>query len=183
MPMKLVRRPRSPKVLHDIVMSEVRSAWEGMGGDAIAQLQDDVKDWENQPEFKTKITMTSRRWTFEVKYDKRTRAGKIFKWVDEGTGERGNDPAGKAYDITPKNAQALVFWHPVSAMTTPKIKPYNPATGEPKLRITQHVTAPGITARDFTEAIRLGLKRRDSAQGFKQITDKAIKRGARRIGI
>ena len=186
MPLKLVRRPRPPTVQHQEILDQVGPELESIVSDSIDELKDDIADWSTQPEFKFKIHVGKRVWRIKVYVDRRTRAGKIYNWVDKGTGERGG---GKAYDIYPKNSPVLSFDVPYAPKSEPKIVPgmsmpdfglVNP--GPPGHLALTHVTAKGIRPRNFTLELMKRLSNRKNKDGLKMRIDAAIKRGIYRIG-
>jgi hypothetical protein len=147
---------------------------------------DKAANFRSLAEFKSKVHVGKRVWRIQVYVDRRTRAGKIYTWVDLGTGERGG---GEAYDIFPKNAPVLSFHVPyvpksepksVPGVTSPNFGPVNPGP-EANLALT-HVIAPGIRPRNFTEELRVRMKDRKNTDGLKMRIDAAIKRGIYRIG-
>jgi len=187
MPFTLVRRPKPSTVQHQEILDQVGPELEDIAEDSIKELQDDIADWRTKPVFKSKVHVGKRVWRIRVHVDRRTRAGKIFTWVDEGTGERGG---GKAYDIFPKSPTGLLsFDVPYKPKSSPKVVPgalspnfgnVNPGP-EAHLRLS-HVRAKGIRPRNFTEELRVRLKDRKNTKGLKMRIDAAIKRGLYRIG-
>lgn len=186
MPLKLIRRPRPATVQHQEVLDQVGPELESIAEDNIAELEEDIIDWETQPQFKSKIHVGKRVWRIQVYVDRRTRAGKIYTWVDKGTGERGG---GKPYDIWPKNAPLLSFDVPYAPKSEPKVVPgtpppnYGPVNpGPPAHLALTHVLAKGIRPRNFTAELTARMKDRSNKDGFKMRIDAAIKRGLYRIG-
>lgn len=182
MPLKLVRRPRSANAAKTVIKKEVRAAWEATAKETIDMLKEDVVDWVEPPEFSYKITLGRDTWTFLIKYDKRTRGGMHYKFVDEGTAERGGK--GPAYPIVAKNADVLAFYTPdypkTAAVSGGRPKTGQSTEGDQTLVLTEKVMHPGITPRKFTDSIRDKLKKR-GPKGFKNITDAAMKRGLRKL--
>ena len=186
MPLILVRRPRPPTVQHKEIMDQVEDEFNDIAEDNIAELETDVADWEARPEFKFKVHMGKRVWRLKVYVDRRTRAGKIYTWVDKGTGERGG---GKAYDIYPKKADILSFHVPYKPKTLPKSvggtapPNYGPVNPGPEADLLlMHVHALGIRPRNFTAELKERMKDRTNTDGLKMRVDAAIKRGLYRIG-
>jgi hypothetical protein len=186
MPLKLVRRPRPATVQHEEVLKQVRDEMAAIASDSTDELEENVADWENKPLFKTKVHVGKRVWRIEVKVDRRTRAGKIYTWVDEGTGERGG---GEPYDIYPKNADMLSFDVPYTPLTEPKVVPgvappnYGPVNQGPEGHLVlPMVHAKGIRPRNFTAELVARMKDRKNKDGLKMRIDAAIKRGLYRIG-
>lgn len=186
--MKLVRKPRV-RPIQRAVLDEVREEYNNMADDIIDELLHDVDDWKSKPKFTKQVTVSSRAWNILVKVDARTRMGKIWKWVNEGTGLHG--PQHKAYPIYPKKARALHFFVP----HYPKTLPTGPVIG-PRIVLAQGAagqgevfaakvdrpgqTHPGIRPRYFTESLLKILKSRSDRRGLKYRTDKAVKRGIRK---
>lgn len=186
MPLKLVRRPRPATVQHNEILKQVEAELKDIADDNIKELEKDVSDWDLKPEFKSKVHVGKRVWRIRINVDRRTRAGKIYTYVDLGTGERGG---GEKYIITPKKAKALSFHVPYKPITEPKIVPgipppnYGPVNPGPDADLVlQRVEAKGIRPRNFTAELQARMKDRSNNQGFKRRIDKAIKRGLYRIG-
>lgn len=190
MPIKLVRRPRSPKRMHNEVLNEIRPTFEQLGDRMITRLNRDVASWRNKPEFKRKVIVNTKRWQLTITTDRRTKAGKIWTWVDEGTGERGDDPAGEAYDIYPKHKKALAFNLPHIPKTIPAVLGGLDIPGivlssgnEDQTHVVRkHVHALGITPRHFSKSLKDEMKQRTRPGAFRSVTEAAIKRALRRIG-
>lgn len=186
MPMTLIRKPRSPRILHKIILDEVRPAYHELVDAIIKRLLADITDWSTQPEFKKTVNVGRKRWFISVRYDKTTEAGERYNWVDKGTGSRGG---GKPYDIYPVNADALHFTVPHMPKTVPT------DFGIPGTVLNQGDTStsdvytgavldhPGIWPRHFTDSIKEEYGTRSRIGGFRSVTEAAIKRGARKIGV
>ncbi|KKN38128.1 hypothetical protein LCGC14_0756500 [marine sediment metagenome] len=183
MPMTLVRRPQAVRRIHPLVMKDMRVMYNVLGKAAVATLREEISGWVHQPVFKFEVSVTKRKWRLTVKWDGRTVAGKIYKWVSEGTGSRGDDPAGETYFIYPKHANALVFGVPLVTATEADggfIAPS--AYWEEGTVITQKVTAPGIFPRHLGKDLYEHLKSRKSGS-FHNVTEASIKRSFRKLGI
>jgi hypothetical protein len=186
MPLKLVRRPRPSTVQHQEILDQVGPELESIAEDSIQELEDDISDWDTQPVFKSKVHVGKRVWRIKVYVDRRTRAGKIYNWVDKGTGERGG---GEPYDIYPKKADALSFDVPYDPKTEPKLVPgltppnFGPVNPGPEAHLVLPiVNAKGIRPRNFTRELFARLSDRKNTDGLKMRIDSAIKRGIYRIG-
>lgn len=184
MPMTLIRRPRSPKVLHEIILDEVRDAYNKLGDEIVYALEDDVFSWNEIPKFTKYVGVDAKRWFIIVRYDKSTKIGEIYGWVDKGTGEKGG---GSAYDIYPVVADALVFSVPYSPKTVATgfgpgivLQDYSVITDE---IYTEHVEHKGIEPRNFTQSMQDQYMSRTRIGGFRSVSEAAIKRGARKIGV
>jgi hypothetical protein len=186
MPLTLIRRPRSPRVLHDIIKDEVRAAYKQLGDEMIARLEKDIDEWAAKPDFQSRIEVGDKRWMVSVRYDKDTDIGTIYMWVDEGTAEAGGK--GSKYPIVPVNAKALKFTVPNMPKTRPNVIAGIPgvvmAQGNATVMdvYSQKVMHPGITPRNFTKSLREEYMQREKVGGFRSVTEAAIKRGTRKIG-
>jgi len=186
MPLTLVRRPRSAKVQHGIIKEEVRKAYKKLAADTIATLKSDIDNWEHQPEFRSRVAVGDKLWYISVSYDTETESGKIYTWVDKGTGE--NAGRGGRYPIVPVEAMALSFYVPTPIKTTPGVggipgKVLSSGIGSQEHIITKKVMHPGIRPRNFTKSLRTDLKQRAKIGGFRSVTEAAIKRGIHKIGV
>lgn len=186
MPLRLVRRPRPATVQHQEILDQVKDELESIAEDNIEELESDVADWDTNPVFKSEIHVGKRVWRIKVYVDRRTRAGKIYTWVDKGTGERGG---GEEYIITPKKKKMLSFDVPYKPKTYPKsvggtappdFGPVNP--GPEGHLLLSHVHAKGIRPRNFTAELYERMRDRTNTDGLKMRIDAAIKRGIYRIG-
>lgn len=182
----MIRRPRSPRVLHDIIKDEVRAEYKRLAEEMIQRLLKDIEDWDGQPEFTSRVEVGDKRWMTSISYDKESDMGKIYMWVDEGTAEAGGK--GGKYPIVPVHAYALRFTVPNMPKTVPNVIGGMPgivmAQGdvEAKTLYRQKVMHPGITPRNFTKSLREEYMKRERVGGFRSVTEAAIKRGTRKIG-
>lgn len=183
MPMKMLRSPQVARRVFPAVLSEVRVSYAALGLAVIKKLQEDVADWDNPPKFTYKVSVNKKKWTLEIKYDRRTKAGKIYDWVSKGTGSRGLDPGGKTYYIYPKRAKALAFPLPMTIKTIPSPPKFAPSLfAATQNVVVKKVTAPGIYPRKLGEKTYDHLKGHRSGS-FRNVTEAAIKRAFRRMGI
>lgn len=187
--MKLVRKPRV-RYVQEAILNAVRKEYEALADYIIEVLTNDIKQWKRKPTFIKEVSVTTRIWSIVIKVDMRTRMGKIWNWVNEGTGLHG--PEQRAYPIYPVKARALHFYVP----HYPKTLGTGPIIG-PRIVMSQGVaeqsevfaakvdkpgqTHPGITPRHFTESLLKILKSRSDRRGLKMRTDKAVKKGVRAI--
>ena len=191
MPMKLVRRPRAARRLHKIVTDEVRKSYKLLGDVAKKRLELDIKEWSEAPEFIVKVRIGKKVWSMRITWDRGTGIGKIYGWVDEGTGGA-KSGTGETYPIDPKNAPVLQFTvpsfpktvaSPISGLSIPGIV-LDPGIGLPEFNVfAGHVEHPGITPRRFTESLRVFLNDRERIGAFRSVTEAAIKRAFRKMGI
>ena len=172
--------------MQEAVQKEVKSALEKLGDFSVYKLKSNVSSWNDKPKFEKVIVVNAKRFELSVKYDTKSKIGKIFGYVDKGTGERGG---GEKYDIYPKNKRGrkgkLVFTYPPH---NPKTLPIPPIpgivkTGGPTVNVKDHVTHPGIWPRNFSKNLKELLSDRSKAGGFKSTVDAAIKRAYRSLGI
>lgn len=185
MPMSLIRRPRAARMLQAEIVGEVTKAYDVLADNIIKTLQKDIASWEHQPVFSKTVRIRARRWAIEVRFDSESEEGKIYKWVDKGTGTW--LPGGDYYDIFPVNADFLEFTIPeatksvVTDFGIPGVV-LQSASSEPDFIKTDHVSHPGIKPRNFTKSLMDYYKSRTRIGGFRSITESAIKRGNRKIG-
>ncbi len=181
----LKRRPRSPKVQHEIVRAEVRAAYKKFCEDAVKRLKKDIASWEHQPTFRYKYAAGEKLWYVNVSYDSDSEAGQIYNWVDEGTGE--NAGKGGKYPIVPRNAKSLQFLLPNRPKSTPGVSGIpgivvSSGTMQRELIYAKKVMHPGIRPRNFVKSLRDDLNQREKVGGFRSVTEAAIKRGTRKLG-
>lgn len=180
MPITLKSRPISPKRRQELVRQEIADALKTLGDTSVKELNKQVEKWEEKPVFKVKVESGEKVQRLMITVDKQTEIGKIFTWVDEGTGERGNVKK-SAYKIVPVNAKSLKFTAPLPPKTMPyPSQPNFPKTGSPKQIVTQSVTHPGIYPRNFTKVLLNFLKGRH-AGSYRNTIEAAVKRAYRKI--
>lgn len=134
----------SDKALRD----ELRLQLLDVGGDVKEYLEDVTADWKNKPTFALSVTVQDNRLAVTV-YPQLDDAGKIFNYVDRGTGKYG--AKGQPYKIRPKApGYPLRFQGGYSAKTAPSAQ-YGVGTGKASgdWVATYEVTHPGIEAREF----------------------------------
>lgn len=180
--MTLVRRPRAERRMHPVVMDEVANAYKILGKASIDTLNQDVADWEHKPEFKFVVEVKKKKWSFLIKYDKRTLGGKRYTWVNEGTGSyvEGGEP----YIIEPKNPGGVLKYKlPSMTKTLPYSGIPSKSSQAPPGSVTRDfVEHPGIDPRHFDKPLMDHLKSRNPGS-FRNVTEAAIKRAFRRLGI
>lgn len=182
MSMKLERRPQAARRIHPEVLKEVRAAYHTLGEVSAQSMEDIVDDWDEPPVFDYKVTVTKKRWTLIIKYDKRTTGGKHFKWVDEGTGKY--VPGGSEYVITSRYPGGkLSFDLPSMPKTIPASGIPSPSSQAPPGSFAMvSVVHPGIDPRHLSKPLYDLLKSRNPGS-FRNVTEAAIKRAFRRLGI
>ena len=176
--LKLIRRPRSASYRKKAVQEELLKGLQTMVDPAIERLKADVEEWVNQPEFKVKVSASGRRVSFNVSVDKRGLGGKLYGWVNFGTGERGG---GDAYEIAPHGDYPL---GPFLVPHSPKTFPNPPIAGFPSSEEPHWVApfvvhAPGIHPRNFTTTIMKEMRERGAGK-FANVIDASIKKGLRK---
>lgn len=107
-----------------------------------------VSNWSKKPPFQISVTQT-KRGILGLLFT-RGKAGKVWRYVDEGTGKYG--PKKRSYYIFPKFAPKLKF----QTGYAPKTKPIAKAKAGPGRASgpwiqTDIVLHPGIKARQFTK--------------------------------
>ena len=145
-----------------------------------------MSDWEHRPRFWCRYAVGWKEWRVAFGFDGRTVAGRIYRWVDQGTGERHISGMGHSYVIVPKNAKALHFFTPTPTKTTPGIRGIGPGivmqyNATPEEVFTKKVVHPGIQPRDFSRTLRDMLNQRNRPGGFRSVTDAAVKRAMRKL--
>lgn len=179
----VIRRPKAARRVAEEVRNEVRTAYKNLAEDCINKLDFNVLGWEKAPKFASKISVTEKEWQLSIGYDPKTDGGMHYLWADKGTGERGG---GDPYEIVPKNKKGhLVFTYPPHIPKTFPI-PAVPGIivhGLPRINIRKKVTAPGIYPRNFSKNLTDFLKKREQVGGLRSVTEAAIKRAFRTLGI
>lgn len=138
-----------------------------------------VRGWSFEVRFIKSISVTRNLIAALVRPDARTKAGKIYTYVDKGTGLHG--PRQQAYKIpkfvTP-DSKLLKFRTNYQPKTKPVAKANaGPGTATGGWVTKQQVTHPGIEARKFSETYIERL-----SPSFKRRIDNAIRRAVRRRG-
>lgn len=178
--LKLIRRPRSASYRKKAVQEELLKGLQTMADPAIERLKADIAEWVNQPEFKVKISASGRQVSFSVSADRRGLGGKLYGWVDQGTGERGN-AGGQAYEIAPHGDYPLgpfLVPHSPKTFPNPSVSGF-PSSEEPHWVAPRVVKAPGIHPRNFTATIIKEMRGR-GAGTFANTIDASIKKGLRK---
>jgi hypothetical protein len=160
------------------IQDEVRKALNTLGDTSIKDLNEQIADWDEKPKFDKKVSIGTKVWTLQVKVDARTKAGKIYNWVDKGTGSRGGH---KDYVIKPKKKNGMLRF---SWPNKPKSMPNPTIPGFPQSDVvrgvvTKQVIHPGIYPRNYTNRMLAKLKANKSG-GFRYSIEAAIKRAMRR---
>jgi hypothetical protein len=126
--------------------------------------------------------VTKKKWSLKIKYDRRTTEGKIYDWVSLGTGSRGLK-GGKTYFIYPKRKKALAFPLPMQIKSIPDPPKFAPSFfADSQNMVVRKVTAPGIYPRRLGKETYEHLRSHKSGS-FRNVTEAAIKRAFRRMGI
>jgi hypothetical protein len=171
-------RPGTKRRQHELVQKEVESGLTEFSKVVRGKFEDTVNNWGEKPIFTVSIKVTKRRWSVIAKVAKTTKIGKIYGWVDKGTGSRGG---GKDYEIRPKKGNYLTFKVPHSPITlpNPSIQGF-PPTGDPKLLNVEVVHHPGIYPRNFTKTIVKWMKSKEPG-AFRSVIEARVKRAFRKI--
>lgn len=135
-----------------------------------------VTGFKNKPRFSLKKVLTRYEISVTVAVDKRTKAGRIYNWIDKGTGRYGVKK--RAYEIKPKPSNKsglLSFRTQYIPKTAPiaKVGGLGKAVGQ-RIRV-KRVMHPGIKPRKFSQTIEKKLN-----PPFKRRIDNAIRRSVRR---
>ncbi len=186
MTMKLIWRPRALRRMTTSIRNEVRASWKLSAAAAVRTLEEDIADWDEKPRFITKVVVSKKKWLMRISVDRRTKIGKIYMWVDEGTGLWG--PKKAEYPILPVHAKALAFPVPYFPKTKrgTTVRPTSPVVDYTGVNLEQHdvvvggVMHPGITPRNFTDSLRKFMRDPTLVGGLKSITEAAVKRGFRK---
>lgn len=164
---------RQDQILRQELYTELFNTGEAL----LVDLRFAVVSWRNKPRFIAKVIVRPGLIMVSVQADRRSKAGKIFVWVDRGTGIHG--PKKRPYIIKPKNKPYLKFRTNYLAKTAPVAKGATSAKVNvgPGVSIgpwvqTLKVVHPGIEARRITEAARNSLK-----PSFRRRVENAIRRG------
>ena len=180
MPMKLTRRPRVKRRIIPEVLAEIKISYDLLGLVTTKRLEEEISDWDHKPVFRHKVVVNKKRWVLSIFHDRRFTAGKIYDWVSLGTGSRGG---GKTYFIYPKRKRALAFSLPMTLKTIPDPPRFAPSFfAAPQFILAKKVRAPGIFPRKLGKKIYEHLKSQKSGS-FRNVTEAAIKRAFRRMGI
>lgn len=174
----ITRKVRAKRRYHPLVQAEVEKGLTELSKTVKDKFEETVKDWNEKPEFKPKVEVTKKRWRLSMYVSKREKIGKIFGWVDKGTGSRGG---GQDYTIIPKKAKHLTFTvphHPVT-LPNPSIEGF-PPTGDAKTIRAEIIVHPGIYPRNFTKTIMTWMKSKELG-AFRSTIEAAAKRAFRKI--
>lgn len=174
--MKLERRPRTRQT-PAAMRGEIRASYDRMGRNVTADLDAEVAGFDNPPTFNYAVIVTEKRYTLNVTVDRRTKAGKIFWWIDRGTGLYGETRS--TYSIDPIEADFLSFDVPHIPITLPPGGlDYDPMA-EPKWIRIGHVDHPGIKPRKISEGVTKKYKDRKYGKGFYRVTENSYRRAFR----
>lgn len=176
--MRLVRRPRT-REMQDEIKKELQNSYKSIVWPALkADLEAQIATWNLKPNFKYRINIRQKMYSFEVYVDRRTKAGQIYWWVDQGTGLEG--PSKATYSIDAINAPILEFVVPYQPKTYPPVSlRYDPMGPPTHVKVT-HVDHPGIQARKFSEIAVAKCKDRSNSKGFYRVTENAYRRAFRK---
>jgi len=148
---------------------EILTELNNIGSDMRDYYQDVTASWKTKTTFNVYLKVTPE--LISVYVDPKS---DIFRYVDEGTGQRAG---GSAYIIRPKRpGYPLRFRGGYNARTQPVARyDVGDGTSSGNYVSTYEVLHPGITPREFTKTAQENIKRR-----FKRDIENALRRGARR---
>lgn len=179
--LSLIRRPRT-RQMWPVIKQELQEAYCDILLPAVVAKYAEIAQfnkWAGKPEIKMRTRISGQRYLVQFHVDIRTRLGKIFMWVDKGTGLEG--PKHSEYLIVPKNAEYLAFDVPYHPYTyPPEALRYDPNAPSAFIK-TQEVHHPGIQARRFSEQVLKWAKDRYNTKGFYRVTENAYRRGFRKV--
>lgn len=130
------------------------------------------------------MAISTRAWRISFGYDRRTRGGRKYSLVDDGTGIHVGDAA---YPIVPKHKKVLKFTYPTPVKTTPGIPGIGPGlvwqqgAVDRGVIFTKTVMHPGIRPRHFSKSLRDFLNSRTRPGGLRSTSDAAVKRAFRKM--
>lgn len=154
----------------------------------LPRLEADVAEWDHKPQFWCRRAVGWKKWWIAFGYDGQTAAGRIYGFVDSGTGF--NAGKGPKYPIFPRNTGENLVLHfkvPTPVKSTPGISGIGPglvlSSGIAAQAdvFAKSVLHPGITPRDFTKSLRRELAQRNRPGGFRSTIDAAVKRALRKV--
>lgn len=156
---RLVQSPLRRSLIRQdkILREELTRMVEETAVDMRRFFEQQTENWRNPPRFVVRYEVTSGRISATVEPDKRTKGGKIFNWLDRGTGKWG--PNRRPYRIAAKRSPWLTFRTGYDALTQPVGK-WNVGSGKaagPWVR-KKSVLHPGIKSRKFLQSFERKLK-------------------------
>ena len=173
---RLVRSPRRKSMLADYkrTKSVMRKAMEDHAKTVKAEFEVATADWQNQPRFIVRTTISPTEIRLTVRPDARTKAARIFGYVDKGT---------KPHIIRPVKAKALRFqWGGPGSYrpkTAPAAQPLRLNSGAALETVfSQEVHHPGNEARLISERIERTTQpkfRRTVENTFRRLATQANK--------
>lgn len=178
MGVKLVRKPKSPKVLHDIVRAEVAKNLKPIAEAAVIARRRVVANWKNKPDWQYRILVKpdAIRVIIQLKRPKALSGGyggntnDLWKWIDRGT---------RAHPITAKNKPLLKFQAgDYQAKTGAKPARYGGPgmVKNPQWVAKKTVNHPGFPGREFTQAINKDLRPK-----FNNAVDSGYRKGFAKV--
>lgn len=130
------------------MLGEIDKLFNVEADNGIAFYNNKIKTWVNKTTFRKLVAVRPGRWSFSILHTSQTKQGKIFDWVDKGTG---SFAGGTAYPINPKNAPLLRFTAPHSPKTLAPGQ--SVPSGQKTTVFTKQVMHPGIKPRGFTKEL------------------------------
>lgn len=171
--------------MDQMLRDELHTELYNTGQDILTDLQYAVVSWRRRPNFRAQIRVSRHLLAVEVSPDRHSKAGKIFVWVDKGTGVHG--PHKRPYIIRPRPRRRggkgyLKFQTDYLPKSLPVAKGAKAARVNvgPGVAIgpwvqTESVLHPGIEPRRITEAAVNNLK-----PSFQRRIENAIRRAVNR---
>jgi len=178
LPSKRIRSPiRQTLIRQDHVLrQEVLDEMLATGKEMRLQYKRITTRWTHKPKFKIETEIGVDLIRLTIVPDTNDLAGKIFQWVDKGTGKYGK--RGSAYEIKPKRSNVkglLTFRRNYYPKTAPVAQFGGPGVKGGPWVSKKVVLHPGIEARRFTEVLLARM-----TPPLKRRIDNAIRRAQRR---
>ena len=160
-----------------ILREELRVEVEAAADELVRLHKATISDWSFDVRFIRQVSVTRTLIGAIVRPDARTRGGKIYTYVDKGTGLHG--PKGQAYKI-PKfvssTSKLLKFRTNYQPKTLPGARHHaGPGVASGGWVTAEQVTHPGIEAREFSATY---IKR--LSPDWRRRVENAIRRAVRR---
>lgn len=146
MKVKVIKMP-DVKRIRQLFLEEISEELTAIGKRYQATLSGFITDWDNRTRFRYETTVQG-QWRVSIFHNSQSKEGKIFDWVNNGTGEQAG---GSKYPIRPHGDYPLRFIAPHSPKTLAPGQ--SPPSGVSETVFTYQVMHPGIKPRKFTENV------------------------------
>lgn len=166
MKVKVIKMPNVMRI-RKLMLEEIREELIGIGKGYQAILSGFIADWDNRTRFHYETTVQG-QWRVAILHDSQSKEGKIFDWVNDGTGEQAG---GSKYPIRPHGDYPLRFITPHNPKTLAPGQ--NPPSGARETVFTYQVLHPGIKPRKFTENV---IDKDDFLTRIKQAAQRGLTR-------